>query len=493
MNNNTQNIKESTINITSNFINETYDPLSYFDLYGNSVILYIFMTLFVFLVYTYCKVMQTKESIADDWNNQRCNPKYIPFAGLITHPEDTTAFQYTSDNFQYCVQDILKNVTGQALQPFQFMINAITEIFSKFTDSIQQTREVTNKLRNGIRDFAEDVLGRILNVMVPIQSMFIALMDTFQKTHGVMTAGLYTMLGSYYTLQSLMGAIVELIIKLLIALVIIIVGLWIMPFTWPAAASMTAVFLGISIPMAIIVIFMTEVLKVKTSGVPKLRCFDKNTLLVLKDGTYKCIKDIKLNDVLCDDSVVTAKLKVTSENLDMYNLNGVIVSESHMVKLGEKWLQVREHPLSIKIEKYNESYLYCLNTSSKTIVLNNVVFSDWDEVYGDDLEFLYNYIGSKDIAKFVDSGFEAGTKILTNNGYRCLRDIRIGDVLITGGIVYGIVELNNYTKNLGNREVMLNLLVSDGSVETVSHCYLDYNGNIDGILKLKKILSKEYV
>jgi hypothetical protein len=45
----------------------------------------------------------------------------------------------------------------------------------------------------------------------------IALMDTFQKIQGTMTAGLYTMLGSYYTLQALMGAIIELIIKILVS------------------------------------------------------------------------------------------------------------------------------------------------------------------------------------------------------------------------------------------------------------------------------------
>ena len=53
--------------------------------------------------------------------------------------------------------------------------------------------------------------------MIPIQKMFIALMDIFQKIQGVMTAGLYTMLGSYYTLQSLMGSILELFVKMLIS------------------------------------------------------------------------------------------------------------------------------------------------------------------------------------------------------------------------------------------------------------------------------------
>jgi len=485
------NINQPNINYTTNFINNTYDPLSYFDLYGNSVIIFIFMTLFVFLVYSYCKIMQTKNSIADDWLNQRCKPQNIPFAGFITHPEGTTAFQYTSDNFQYCVQDILKNITGYAVQPFQFMIQSLTNIFKKLSDSIQNTREATNKLRNGITEFTKDVLSRILNVMIPLQTMFIALLDTFQKIQGIMTSGLYTMLGSYYTLQSLMGAILELIIKLLIVLVAIIVGLWVMPFTWPAAASMSAVFLAISIPLAIIIYFMTEVLHIKSSKIPKLRCFDRKTHIYLQDGTFKYIQDVNINDILLDNSIVTAKIKVTSEGLDMYNLNEIIVSESHIVNYFDKWIPVKEHPLARKIHNYNEPYLYCLNTTSKIIVLNSTVFTDWDEVYDGSLDFINCYMRLKNI-KEIHEGYNKDTLINLKNGEICLKDIKIGDILSSNGIVYGIVELNSST-NLGNKEPLYNLLVSNKEFKSGINTHCDYNGNVDAILDLRKILSKEYV
>jgi len=228
MNNNTNEINIST---ASEFINETYENLSFFDLYGNSVIIFIFMTLFVFLAYSYCKIIQNKEEIASDWNNQRCKPQNIAFAGQITHPEGVTPFEYTNQNFQYCVQSILMNITGYALEPFQYMISAITDIFAEFASAIQQIREIINNIRNSFATFSEDVMGRLLNIMTPIQTMFIALMDSFQKIEGVMTGGLYTMLGTYYTLQSLMGAILELVIKILIAIVIVIVAMWILPFT----------------------------------------------------------------------------------------------------------------------------------------------------------------------------------------------------------------------------------------------------------------------
>ena len=55
------NIKDININDTRVFVNKMYDKLSYFDIYGNSVIIFILMTLFVFIVFSYCKVIQKKK------------------------------------------------------------------------------------------------------------------------------------------------------------------------------------------------------------------------------------------------------------------------------------------------------------------------------------------------------------------------------------------------------------------------------------------------
>jgi hypothetical protein len=485
MNNNINqpNINKSKIDSTINFINNTYDKLSYLDLYGNSVLLFIFMTLFVFVVYSYCKVMINKETIAADWSNQRCKPQNMVVAGFITHPEGKTSLEYTSENFQYCVSNILNNIIGYSLEPFQYMISSLTNIFSEFTDAIQKIRGVFNTLRNGISDFGSDVLFRILNIMIPLQKMCISLIDTFNKIQGVMTSGLYTMLGSYYTLQALMGAIVELIVKILVALVIIIAGLWLLPFSWPAAASMSAVFLAISIPLAIITYFMTDVLHIKSAAIPSLRCFDHKTKIFLENRTYKYIKDVKPGDILLDGSIVTAKIKILSKDLDMYNLNGVIVSESHIVKYQNSWIKVKDHPDSKKINVYTEPYLYCLNTSTKKIVLNNIMFTDWDEIYDETLEFILNYNSiekTENISKKLDYGFKGDTVINLIKGEKIIKKINAGDILSNGDIIYGIVELKN---NLGNNENLYSLLVSSKYFYIGQNKYPDYNNNIDSVLR----------
>lgn len=473
------------INQTHKFINETYDHLSYFDLYGNSVFLFIFLTFFVFVVFSYCKVMQTKEDIADDWINQRCKPQNILFAGFITKPEGKTAFQYTNENFQFCVQSILTNIAGTALQPFQYMIQSLTKIFSGFADSIQQTREVTNKLRNNIRTFAEDILGRILNVMIPIQKMMISLMDIFQKIQGTMTSGLYTMLGSYYTLQALMGAIMELIIKVLVALTIIIVGLWVTPFTWPAAASMTAVFLAISVPLSVVLYFMSEVLHIKTSGIPKLRCFDENTLMLMNNGQTNKIKDIQPGDILHNGHYVTAVVQVTSKDVQMYRLHNIVVSSSHLVYYKNRWIRVENHPDSVAIP-YDKPYLYCLNTSNKRIHIGNDLFSDWDEIINDTFTLLTNKCRNiqclEDIHKYLDDGFEPGLKIpLLYSGQKSIQEIAIGDVLANHGIVYGIVKINTSTlrNKKSNSHILYHLLTTNGTIMIDKNQCNDYNNILD--------------
>jgi hypothetical protein len=464
MNQNQPNIKGTLL-----FINETYDKLSYFDLYGNSVFIFIFITLFVFSVFSYCQVMQTKQSIADDWINQRCKPQNILFAGLITRPEDVSAFQYTSDNFQFCVQNILTNISGYALQPFLYMIQSLTQIFQEMANSIQQSRELINKIRNGFKQFAQDIFERMLNVMIPMQKTVITLMDTFQKIQGVMTGSLYTMLGTYYTLQALMASILDFIVKILVALVIVIMGLWIMPFTWPVAAATTSVFAAIAIPLAIIIYFMSEVLHIKTASIPKLRCFDENTKIPLRDGNTIAIQDIRVGDILANGSYVTAKIKVTSAHMKMYNLHNILVSESHLVKYKEQWIRVGNHPDALNID-YDKPFLYCLNTNNKVIELNNLVFSDWDELINSKYQNLDNIVG--------DMGFDENTGIQLCNRTYCkpIKYVNIGDILENNTMVYGLVQI---LSNSNTNKILYHLLTTDGSLIINAVDVKDYNNLID--------------
>lgn len=482
-----------------NKINKLYENISYYDEYGTSVIIFLLITLFVFLVYSYCIIMQTRSVVKDDWLNQRCKPQVIPFAGLINKPDNMTAFEYTGENFQYCVQDILKNIIGYAIQPFNYTANALSNTFMELGDSLNKIRNFLSYLREKLSKIIQDVLNRVLNVIIPIQQIFIALIDSFSKAQGVMTAGLYTMLGTYYTLKAFLGSVLQLIITFLIILVVIIVALWIVPFTWPVAASMSAVFLSISIPLAIVVYFMTEVMNIQTSSIPKLRCFDKNTILKMNDGTFKRIELIENGDILQNNNKINSKIKILSKGLRMFSLNGIIISESHIVKYKDKWIYVIDHPEAMELDIYNEPYLYCLNTSTKEIEINDTIFTDWDEIYDTNLTKLLNkkifdknnniirIERRENINKYLDIGYDEDALIKTQSGYQLIRDIKLESVLENNSnIVYGIVEIYN---NLGKLDIMkkqFNLLTTNKSFNINGKMVNDYNYNVDFIIDFIK-------
>jgi hypothetical protein len=241
----------------------------------------------------------------------------------------------------------------------------------------------------------------------------------------------------------------------------------------------------------------------------------------MNNGTTKSIMNITVGEKLNDNSLITSKFIVETSNSVMYNLNGIIVSDSHIVNYNGKWIRVDEHPFSKKIDNYNEPYLYCINTDKKTIILNGIVFTDWDEIYNEDLEKIkamkiknvkhkyneniyYNNteITNLDIHKYLDGGFNENTQIKLKNGtIKKIKHISIGDILENGEKVYGIVEIDGINLieqavyNLGKNKYIdggVNLNICDKNIHITSTLDLDINSKIKKNKKLNEIDNKLY-
>jgi hypothetical protein len=534
-----------------------YEKLGYIDQYGGSVVIFIFITLILFIIVSYCISASNSAEIIQDWPNQRCKPTIIPYAGFITHPEGVTAFEYTQENFNYCTQQILSSITGPAVEPYAYIIEIFDSVVKKLNSGVQGIRAIFDRIRKLIEDVTRNIMNRLLNIMVPIQNIILGTKDILGKMQGTMLTTLFTALGGYYALKSLFGAIAQFIANILIALAALIFTLIILGVFFPpsyiTAGVMTSIFLLISLPFALVLAFMGEYLGIYGYNIPSLKCFDKNTSILLNDGTIKKIHEIQVGDILENNNEVTAFIKVETKGSIMYYLDGIIVSDTHIVNYKGKWVPVSKHPDSMKCSEYNEPYLYCLNTSNKTITLNNIVFTDWDEIFQEDEIFQGNndfqdsikqimnneYIklnNVKDIHIELDSGFEESTRIQLYNGkYKKMKDIIIGDELQNGEKVYGVVVINGsnlsqqYKYILGEKLVVIggpNLVLCDEKIwlsSTLGICdkvkinkkhdklyhlltdkktftieniqFYDYNAAIDIFLEKKdeKLLSMKYV
>jgi len=487
-------------------VNKMYKDLSYFDQYGGSVFLFILLILIMFVVLSYSVVMKNIQPIKDNWAKERCKANVIPFAGLINAPEGTSATDFAQQNFTYCMQDILKSITGFATQPLTYITYSINLVYKEIARALNAIRSLLSNIRTNLGNITQEIMGRILNVTVPIRKMLIAFNDMGQKVIGILTSGLYTSLGTYYALKAFLGALVQIIIIILVASIAIIIGLW-LSFAWPAAIAGTVLFVTVSIICAIVLVFLKDVLHVKGGfKIPKAPkkpkiCFDKDTMLKMVDGSVKKISEISVGDRLWDYSedgnkinIVTAKLSLDAKDSKMYSIDDIIVSETHQIKDNGSWIFVKDHPNAVLIEKYSEPVIYCLNTSSKEIVVGDYVFTDWDEVTDDVFDVLNDFVQKyyddlrlqkEDIPKYFDFGFNGNTTIrLKNDLEKKIHSIQLGDVLKNGETVYGVVEIYKKGEYLDNNKIY-HLLTDKKTFYVGEKLVTDYNSLIDCILEKK--------
>ena len=469
-----------------------YSKLGYMDQYGGSLIIFIIVTIILIIIFFYCISASNSQAVIDDWPNQRCNISVLPFAGFITHPEDMTEVEYTQENFTYCTQQILKSIAAPSIEPLAFISNLLLNLASQLQESIQAARAMFDRIRTFIQTIVGNIISRLMNILTPVQKIIIGARDILNKMQGTMVTILYSALGGYLSLKSLLGAIAQFISNMLIALAITIVILWIIPITWPVAAVSTALFTAIAVPFAVLLIMMKVILNVDGYKVPKLKCFDKNTLVPMNNGILKIISEIKIGDLLQDKNKVTGVIRVETKGSIMYYLDGVFVSDTHIVNYHGKWIPVSKHPDSIKCAEYNEPYLYCLNTSNKKIVINNITFTDWDEIYDKDIDDIrynnshFKLDGLELIHKQLDGGFEGSTLIkLASCKYKKMKDILIGDRLINGEVVYGLVEIDGSDLSDQYKIILGEELIEGGPNLVICDSNYGYHSTLDNCNKIK--------
>ncbi len=291
--------------------------------------------------------------------------------------------------------------------------------------------------------------------------------DSMGKISGILTTALYTLLGSYMAAESLFLSLIDLILIILIVLVLLIVVFWgIAIFVYPifpfgpalavapaiTAITYTLVMVAICAPIIYFEVMMLKVMHLSTApppGVPG--CFAGNTVVELqrdsKIKTSKPIKDIQIGDTLKNGSIVTALLKFSAEEQHVYLLNNVLVTGEHRVLHPTlKWIKAKNHPDSIHMPDFNEPHVYCLGTTKKAFTIGETVFSDWDDIDDDVLEDLSPHLPLdfklKDIHTHLDSGFHAlSTVVLADGSVVLLKDVKVGDKLLSEDKVVGIVKI----------------------------------------------------
>lgn len=138
---------------------------------------YLLPILAVFLM----GVVHASESIDKvrlHWNEYRCNPIYIPFAGMI-RPDIGV-----ESNFQHCINQFAHSVFKFLIDELMSMFSTVISSVSELGDIFPALRSVFTRMRKVMLSFTAQTMGKIMNSMSSVVFLIIKLRDVMKRFIG---------------------------------------------------------------------------------------------------------------------------------------------------------------------------------------------------------------------------------------------------------------------------------------------------------------------
>lgn len=285
-------------------------------------------------------------------------------------------------------------------------------------------------------------------MLIEFNRLSYKLNDTFAKISGVFAATFQSIMTFYNTLRSFIGAFYQIIQMTAVFFIGLAITFMAVPFfaAWPAAIMMGTIATVLTTFMIMFSIAASPILDLSKYWVPKVPgfCFSGGTRLRMFNGTVKKMSAVKPGDVLHDGSIVTSHLKMANNIKRLYRVNdNILVTGEHKMIVNGNIVSVKDCGLEFKTEGYH-GRLYCLNTDSKRIVIDEHVFSDYDELTDAEQSTLLNaknVATPKDLWRSYEGGFHPDTSICMIDGScKKISNIAIGDILRDDTHVLGVVN-----------------------------------------------------
>jgi hypothetical protein len=296
--------------------------------FSNALVFILLLILvFVTTVFGSQAVMDIKR-IKEDWPNQRCTPLVMPFAGWFGVS--------AKENFEFCMGKIF---TGHS-QPY---LGSITSIFGKFTALLQMIFQSMNSMRNTVA-----TLGGGINVI-------------FQEFTERISMFFFRLRLSAIHLKSLFMRMYALLFSVMYMGMSGITGMTSFTNTFLFSFLDTFCFPG-ETPIRVI--------------------REKGEVEVLP------LRDVRIGDRLYPSmDRVTACFRFYARGQPMVRLGRIQVSTNHYVYEGGKRIRAEDHSDAVPLGPWeSEEPLYCLNTDTHHIPIDEYLFMDYDETPSADEE-----------------------------------------------------------------------------------------------------------
>jgi len=237
-----------------------------------------------------------------------------------------------SSDFASCVTTIQSDTMDDLTAPITENIDGLAKLGGSLSEDIDGARGAMSSVRNSASSITQKTFGVFLNITTEFQKMSVNLKDMVGKFLGTLVSVMYIMDGSHKTMRSIQKG--------------------------PPGQLLNT-----------------------------LACFSPETLLTLKTGAQVAMKDVQLNDVLENGTVIHATMQISNSGASPYykmksdkQTDGhIYVTGEHYVKCKDHFVPVKYHPCAEYVPTKIDDVVMCLITSNHRIPIDGYEFWDWDD------------------------------------------------------------------------------------------------------------------
>jgi len=231
----------------------------------------MFTIIGIFMFFTYYYLKNNSDVIKNNWQKNRCNPLYIPFAGIIIDPKNMTKEEYATKNFFHCFGVLLKDIIEAALAPIQAATILITATASVMMQTMNSLMGAILYLRNSLSSGFGLLGNRSMNSLTLLTKLSHLVKNSINQGQGILVTILYIFFTAYDMLASFFYVlIIAALIFLAVALAAVIVAwalvglvvgfLYFQPWLGYLAIIMYNIAIGLTLAYVIILIMVIVVI-----------------------------------------------------------------------------------------------------------------------------------------------------------------------------------------------------------------------------------------
>ena len=353
-----------------------------------------------------------KTSVMKNWNSRRCELPIITAASFFKPDSDPrTSSAFAKDNFNFCMTTFVQSFLALIMTPINALFSKHVGATNIAMEIVGTVRTLAQRMYNALLSYLDKYFRSFKTSIFEMSRIVQYLRMAVNRANAMAVSMLYSGMAMFRGIINTIQFIIKVILTVCTIMLVIIILLFfilfpVIPIIMSTLGAIIATVIGLSMVMSSDIAGDANK---KKSGF----CFAEYTpILVKRDNSIHTVtvKDIKIGDELAHDcGKVTAVIKMDGRGIQLYELDGMYLSGTHLVKgLDGIWKSVANDIRSVKTT--NESpILYCFNTTSNNIPLDSrvngnpsvLLCRDWEEIGNDDEkgQYLWNFLISQKLNK----------------------------------------------------------------------------------------------